>query len=260
MKRFPISAVIITLNEENNIEACLKPLLEIAEEVLVFDSGSTDQTCAIAEQLGAKVLSTTWQGYAQTKNLANQAARFDWILSIDADEVVSPELQQSIIQLELKKGCVYELDRFTNYCGRWVKHSGWYPDWKVRLFNRTEVEWIGDFVHETLQIPTDSKVIRLEGKLLHYSYRSSEDHWQRIEKYARLSAEKLFHKGKKATWFKSTFSPISRFIRTYFLKKGILDGQIGWRLSIRNAYMVRKKYRILKELHQKSKQDAGNKS
>lgn len=249
MNRLPVTAVVITLNEASNIEACLRPLLACCAEVLVADSGSTDGTPEQAEQLGARVLRTEWRGYAQTKNKANEAARHDWILSIDADEVLSGELEKHLRSLPLQEKTVYALDRFTNYCGTWVRHSGWYPDWKVRLFDRRAVRWEGDFVHETLSIPADFSEVRLSGKLFHYSYRSSEDHWNRIERYARLSAEKLFDKGKRPNVFKQLFSPPARFLRTFFLKKGFLDGRVGWRLSLRNAYMVRKKYQILKDLY-----------
>ncbi|MCB0643602.1 MAG: glycosyltransferase family 2 protein, partial [Phaeodactylibacter sp.] len=166
-------------------------------------------------------------------------------------------LIDSLRQLQLQENTVYALDRFTNYCGTWVRHSGWYPDWKVRLFDRRRVQWQGDFVHETLLIPAEFKEVRLFGKLLHYSYRSSEDHWQRIERYARLSAEKLFHRGKKPSPVKKYVSPAARFLRTFFLKKGFLDGKVGWRLSRRNAYMVRRKYQILEELYRQP-QDHGN--
>lgn len=244
------SAVVITLNEAENIAACLQPLLAVTDDVVVVDSRSTDATVQIATKLGARVVSVDWQGYSQTKNYANSLARYDWILSIDADEVVSPELQASLRHWQPRPQTVFLLDRFTNYCGTWVRHSGWYPDWKIRLFDRREVHWTGAYVHEDLYLPPAVQQVKLEGKLFHYSYRNSEDHWARIEKYAQLSAAKLYHKGKKATLWKVWFSPVARFLRTYFLKRGFLDGKTGWILSARNFYLVRRKYRLLRAMQQ----------
>lgn len=245
-----ISAVIITKNEEVNIKACVDALKPVVDEVLVIDSGSVDQTIAIAESAGAKVLQTEWKGYSATKNWGNQQAKNKWILSIDADEVLSKELQQSIVTLEEPtEKTVFILDRITNYCGKWIHHSGWYPDQKVRLFDKEKVYWKGDYVHETLHIPTEYSRILLKGKLEHYSYKSLEDHWQRLNKYAELSAQEMFNKGKKASWIKLNLAPAFRFFRTLILKKGILDGKEGLIISKRNAYMVRKKYRLLNKLN-----------
>jgi glycosyltransferase involved in cell wall biosynthesis len=244
----PLTAVIITKNEEANIRACLEPLLELAAEVLVVDSGSTDATVAIAREMGAKVIETQWKGYSATKNFGNSQAKHDWILSIDADEVVSDELKASLLELSPERGTTYALDRLTNYCGTWIRHSGWYPEWKIRLFHREDQYWTGEFVHEILFLPPEIKVRRLTGKLYHYSYKNSEDHLARIERYARLSAAKLHAKGKKTTFVKQWLSPGARFFRTFFLKKGFLDGKAGWTISIRNAWLVYRKYQLLKQL------------
>ncbi len=245
-----ISAVIITHNVVDTIEPCLRALKEVCDEIIVLDSFSTDGTVEVCEKLGVKLIPQEWLGYSQTKNLGNSLAKNDWILSIDSDEVLSEELIISLKNIEPKNGRVYALDRLTNYCGKWIYHCGWYPEWKVRLFNRNDVEWQGDFVHEILGIPTDFQEVRLKGKLFHYSYKDSEDHLQRIKKYARLSAQERFSKGKKANFVKLWLSPVSRLFRTYILKKGILDGKAGWVISWRSAYMVRLRYRILKELWQ----------
>ena len=168
---------------------------------------------------------------------------------IDADEVLSKGLQQSLTELSPADNTVYILDRITNYCGKWIHHSGWYPDQKVRLFDKRTVCWKGDYVHETLHIPSNYSKILLEGKLEHYSYKSLDDHWQRLNKYAELSAQEMYNKGKKASWVKLNLAPAFRFFRTLILKKGILDGKEGLIISKRNAYMVRKKYRLLNELN-----------
>ncbi|MCB0520807.1 MAG: glycosyltransferase family 2 protein [Lewinellaceae bacterium] len=244
----PISAVIITFNVADTIGACLAALRQVCREILVLDSFSDDGTVEICKEMGARVVPHQWLGFSQTKNLGNEMATHDWILSIDSDEVLSDELIATLRNLSPEEGKVYSLDRLTNYCGNWIRHSGWYPDWKVRLFNSKQVHWQGDFVHETLAIPSDFQELRLKGKLFHYSYKDSDDHLRRIEKYARLSAQEKFQKGEKPSWLKMYLSPLARFFKTYFLKMGFLDGRAGWIISTRNAYMIRLRYRMLNEL------------
>lgn len=242
------SAVIITHNVARTIGDCIAALQQVTDEILVLDSFSDDGTVDICRKAGVKLVPQEWLGYSATKNLGNSMAKHDWILSIDADEVLSPELIVSLNNLKPENGKVYSLDRLTDYCGQWIRHSGWYPDWKVRLFDRRMVKWQGDFVHETLLIPPDYQEVRLIGKLFHYSYRDGEDHLRRIEKYARLSAQEQFERGKRATFVKLWLSPIARFIRTFFIKKGFLDGKAGWDISRRDAHLVRLRYGLLRKL------------
>jgi len=246
-----LSAVIITLNEADKIAFCLEPLKKVADEIIIVDSFSQDDTAAICQKMGAKVVQKEWLGYAKTKNFGNSLCKNDWVISIDADEVLSPELVQSIRDLVPEQGKVYSFDRLPNYCGKWIRHSGWHPDWKVRIFNRHEVLWQGDFVHETLRIPKHFGVIRLQGKLYHYTYKSSEDHWRRTEKYARLSALEMQAEGKRASFLRGRLSAFARFFKTFILKKGFLDGKEGWIISRRNAYLAGRKHQILKALNQK---------
>lgn len=243
-----ISAIIITKNEAANIARCLQSIINVVDEILVIDAFSTDNTVKIAEGLGAKVIQKKWVGYSQNKNYGNQLAKHDWILSIDADEVLSTTLIASIQALKLKENHVYVLNRLNNYCGQWIKHCSWHPDWNIRLFHRKKTQWKGDFVHEQLSFSSAIKPIRLEGLLYHYSYQNSADHWQRIEKYAKLSAQQLYNDGKKATFIKLWVAPLARFLRTYFIKMGFLDGKAGFTISVRTGYLVRKKYKLLKEL------------
>jgi len=245
-----ISAVIITHNEEANIESCILALHKVAAEVLIIDSKSTDATVQIAEKLGAKVVVLDWLGYSKTKNHGNQMAMHDWILSIDADEILSDELAITINQLQLDEGIVYALDRQTNFCGQWIKHSGWYPEWKVRLFNRKQTKWLGNYVHEYLDYQVNNlQVNKLQGKLFHYSYKTHEEHLARIQKYAKLSALELQSTGKKSNFIKIWCSPIVRFLKTFFIKTAFLDGKNGWIISIRNAKLVHLKYKLLRELN-----------
>lgn len=246
---FRLSAVIITKNEGTNIGRCIRALQQVAHEIIVIDAFSTDATVRIAQAAGAIVLQKKWVGYGYNKNLGNQLAQYDWILSIDADEVLSPELITTIRQLSPQPERVYAINRLVNFAGQWVHHSGWHPDWKVRLFNKQMVRWEeAALVHEQLQIPANYTVQPLEGLLYHYSYQNDQDHWKRIEYYAQLSAQEMASAGKRASFIKLYLSPIARFFRTYFLKKGFLDGYLGWKISYRNAYLVYRKYRLLRAL------------
>lgn len=243
-----ISAIIITKNEAHHIAKCLSALKNLVDDILVVDAYSTDNTKAIAEENGARVIQKEWEGYAKTKNFANSKAYHDWILSIDADEVLSNELIQQIKAIPLRAGTVYALDRINNFCGQWIKHSGWYPDWKIRLFDRNEVYWVGAYVHEKLKYPTDYELVKLSGKLYHYSYSTLEDHKKRIETYSQLAAEEMHANGKKASFIKMYLSPASRFLKTLLLKRAFLDGKNGWIISKRNALLVYLKYKKLKQL------------
>lgn len=246
--RSKISVVLITFNEAENLRRTLPPLLEVSDDIVVIDSGSTDDTVALCESYGARVIPRAWEGYASAKNFGNGQARHEWILSIDADEELSPELVRSLRDLVPVEGMVYALDRLTNFCGTWIRHSGWYPDWKVRLFNRSRVRWTGDFVHEHLEYPDGFSVQRLEGKLLHWSYTTTDDHLRRMQRYAELSARKMHARGKAVSSIRRLLGPPFRFLRTYFLKAGILDGRYGWLISVRNARMVRLKYQYHADL------------
>ncbi len=246
------SAVVISQNEARTIGQCVAALRKVCDEVLVLDSQSTDGTIEICEKLGAKVVQQEWFGFSKTKNLGNQMATNRWVLSIDSDEVLSDELIGTLKTLNPETGKVYALDRLTEYDGKWVHHSGWYPEWKTRLFDKSQVEWQGDFVHETLKIPADYQVVRLKGRLFHFSFKDADDHLRRLEKYARLGAEEQFAAGKKVTFVKRYFAPAARFVRGFFIKKGFLDGKIGLEICRREAAMVRRRYEILEELWEKA--------
>ncbi len=242
------SAVIITYNEEVNIGRCLEALRQVTDDIIVADSHSSDGTPEIVKRAGARLFSVDWQGYARTKNLANAEARHEWILSVDADEVLSDELIDTLQQWIAEADTVYAVDRLTNYCGTWIYHSGWYPEWKIRLFPRTSVNWQGDFVHETLRVPEHYTIQRIQGRLLHYSYRSQEDHKARIEKYARLWASERFENGRGVPLLKRWFGPIARLVTTYLLKQGWRDGRAGRLISYYESLMVRRRHEILDEL------------
>lgn len=249
-----ISAVIITYNESINIARCINSIKTVVDEIIISDSNSTDDTTIIAQQLGAKVIVKGFDGYGKTKNFANNTATHNWILSIDADEALDDELAKSILKYKnkLNQNTVYEFKRLNNYCGTWIKHGGWYPDKKTRLFNKSNVNWNLAEVHETLDVPANFNIVLLPGKLLHYSYLTVESHLAKIEKYSTRGAEELFKKGKKTSWVKLYLSPTFRFIRDYLIKLGFLDGAYGFLIAKLTAKEVYLKYQKLKVLTSKA--------
>jgi glycosyltransferase involved in cell wall biosynthesis len=237
-----LSAVIITYNEERNIERCLLSLQGIMDEILILDSFSTDQTKAIALKFDIQFHEKAWAGYAQSKNYANQLARYDYVFSIDADECLSPELQAAILAYK-NSGIVgiAELNRLTNYCGKWIKHCGWYPDRKIRLFDRRKVQWEGD-IHETLTVKGEPKPYFLKGDLWHYSYYTKADHFAQIEKFTTIAAGSEFNKGKRSNLGQAYLSAFVKFVQAYFFRLGLLDGWAGFLVCKRSAYASYLKY------------------
>lgn len=245
-----LSAVIITLNEERNIGRCIEALKDIADEVIVLDAFSTDNTVSICRELGARVEQREWKGYSDSKNYLNSLAAFEYIFSLDADEVVNGDLKNAILK-EKQNGFngVYSVNRLTNYMGTWIKHSGWYPDVKIRIFPKNGSQWEGAFVHETLSVPKGSATKLLDGHLEHYSYYSFEDHRERADKYSILTAKKHFDAGKKASFFKPYLSAIGRFVGMYFFKLGFLDGKMGYHIARISALSNIVKYKELRRLN-----------
>lgn len=245
-----LSAVIITLNEEKNIGRCVQSLQGIADEILVVDSFSSDATESICQSLGVKFVKHPWEGYVKQKQFANALASNDLVFSIDADEAVSPELAQSILKIKgmstSKK--VFSMNRLMNYCGKWIRHGGWYPEYKIRVFDRRFVSWTGGQVHETLSIPDDFEVVRIDGDLYHYSYYSEAEFCRQTEKFAHLSAEDAIAKGKKGTLLEAYFHCFWRFVRDYIFKAGFLDGKTGFRISLINAKSVFLKRKLIAKI------------
>lgn len=243
-----ISAVVITLNEARNIEDCVKALKQVTDDVIVLDSGSSDGTQEIATKNGAKVISIKWKGYGPTKNMANDLVKNDWILSIDADEVLTPELIEEIKQTELDPQNIYAINILPNYCGEWIYHSGWFPSYKKRLYHRHTVRWDEREVHENLSWQGDRNIVRFKHVLHHYSYRTAQDHLLKGEKYALLGAKHLVANGKKVAWIKQTFGPAFRFFRMFVLQLGFLDRKAGFLLAKRESRMVALRYKYYREL------------
>lgn len=244
-----LSAVIITLNESKNIERCILSLVDVVDEIVVIDSFSTDNTVALAKSLGAVVFQEKWQGYSATKNFGHQKANSDYVLSIDADEALSDKLKSSILNWKSKGlSGVYRMNRINNYCGKWIKHCGWYPDSKIRVFPRKTCFWEG-MVHEKLVCNPEQKETFLKGDLLHYSHFSSLEHRQKSDKYALLKAEEMHQNGKKSSIIKPFASAVFRFFSMYILKLGFLDGAAGFEICYISATSNYLKYAKLNQLN-----------
>ncbi len=246
MNKLPITVTIITLDEEKNISRCIGSV-PFASEIIVVDSFSKDRTVEVAKALGARVFSEEWKGFGPQKALAVSKASHDWILSLDADEVVSPELQQNIeaqfLSLEPKIG--YLLPRKSFYLGRWILKGGWYPDYQKRLFNRQFSNWDQAQIHEKVISPGEKK---MTAPLHHFVFKNISHQVQTNNRYSGLMAESLFKKGQKFSFFKLFVKPHSKFLETYLWKRGFRDGLPGFIISISAAYSVFLKWAKLWEL------------
>lgn len=238
-----ITATVITFNEEHNIAAALESL-SWADETIVVDSESTDRTVEIARGFTDRVFVRPWPGYSAQKNFAAEQASHDWIFSLDADERVSKELANEIARLKDSgepEAAGFEMSRLTFYLGRWIQHSGWRPDYKLRLYDRKRARWRGDYVHETLE--ADGKVERLTGDILHYTVRDASEHHLRMDRYTTLAAAQASSQGKRPSILSLLVSPAGVFLRSYILKLGFLDGVPGLAIARFAAH-----YEFLKNL------------
>jgi len=242
-----ISVTIITRNEAADIAAALDSVAW-ADERIVVDSCSTDDTVAIASRHGARVVSREWPGYVAQKNYAASIATNDWILSLDADERVPPELAAEITATLAQEPAArgYRVPRVTFHLGRWIRTTDWYPDDQLRLYDRRAAEWGGRYVHEGVIVK--GPVARLRHELQHYAYRDIAEHLETIEHYTTLAAQQMFDAGRRATFFDVTVQPAFAFFRNYILKRGVLDGATGLIISRMNAYYVYLKFAKLREL------------
>lgn len=239
-----ISVVVITLNEERNIARCLQSVQRIADEILVIDSLSTDNTVNISKQHGAKIILQPFLGYVAQRNFANEQANHDWVLVLDADEVISEKLEQSILQIKQTTPAytAYKFSRLTNYCGTWIKHSGWYPDKKIRLINRKSGHWAGQKVHEYWQQNQQEPVGALKGDILHYSFYTISQHIRQMEHFSELWARAAAENGKNCSLFKIWIGPKWNFITNFIFRLGFLDGYPGYLVCKYNAFYTSIKY------------------
>lgn len=251
-----ISAVIITFNEEQNIAEAVASV-KWADEILVVDSFSEDRTIEIAESSGAKVVTREWKGFADQKQFAADAAVNDWIISLDADERISPKLAKEIQDLNragnLEAVDGYLIPRLSIYMGHEIRHSGWYPDRQLRLFDRRMGKWRPRIVHESIEMSPGRGTGKLAGNILHYSIRNASEHSKLVtERYAPLSARQMLADGRKTTKTKAGVAGIAAFLRSYVLKGGVLDGFPGLCIAYFAAYNAFLKHLLLLELQQAS--------
>ncbi len=241
-----LSAVIITFNEEKNIERCLQSLQGIVDEIVVIDSYSTDNTELICKNYGAKFFQQKFVDYSSQKNFANEQAQYAHILSIDADEELSEELKKSILNVKNNwQSDAYTFNRLNSYCGHWIHHSTWYPDVKLRIWDKRKGQWEGA-VHEKLVMQADTKVKHLKGDLLHYTYRTVKDHVDVSYRYADMAAKEMLQKGKKIGIIKLYLSPLFKFIKIFILNKGFLDGIFGFMIAATAAFFTFLKYALVR--------------
>jgi len=253
-----ISACLIALNEERNLPRCLASVSPLVDEIVVIDSGSTDATRDVALKFGAYVIHQDWLGYVGQKNFALTQATHPWVLSIDADEEVSPELAASILRVKSDPAsdspgaaAGYEVSRLVFYRNKWVRHGDWYPDRLVRLFRRDRARFTGGRVHEKLEL--DGDFLTLPGHLHHFTYENAADRAARCAKYAELWAQTAHEEQRRAGPLSAPLHAAARFLKGYLLKRGFLDGAVGWDVAAGNAREVWLKYTLLRKLNRGAK-------
>jgi glycosyltransferase involved in cell wall biosynthesis len=242
-----ISAAIIAQNEERNISRVIESL-RCCDEILVVDSGSTDRTMELAAKLGARVVENPWRGYAGQKNFAAEQCENDWVLSLDADESLSEALEAEIWQIK-KNGAQYDaytMPRLAQYLGSWILHSGWYPDRKVRLFDRRKARWEGQYVHESVVV--DGRTGHLDSNILHFTCSSLSEHLKTMDRYTTLAAEQIIDEKRKVGLAQLLLDPPWTFFRSYVLKRGFLDGAEGLAIAYMAAFYNFLKYAKAKNM------------
>ncbi len=246
-----LSVTIITFNEGKNIKACLESVA-FADEIVVVDSGSEDRTLSIARKFTDKVYQESWQGFARQKNWAQNQARGPWILNIDADEQVTPELKDEILQVFQKGSSVdgFKIPRKNFFCGQWIRHGGWYPNYQLRLYRKDAGQFAQREVHE--QVVVKGTIGTLKAPLEHYTYDSISDYLKRMDRYSELSAQQYLLEGKKVSWPGILFRTKYTFFKMWLLQRGFLDGANGFILAILYSYYTFVKYAKLKEKNRRS--------
>jgi glycosyltransferase involved in cell wall biosynthesis len=247
-----LSAVVITHNEVKRIGACLDSLRQVSDDLIVVDSGSTDATEAICLAKGARFFRRAWDGYSPQKNFGNAQARHPWVISLDADEELSPELIASI-QRQFAAGVAdydaFSLPFITNFCGQWIRHGGWNPEQHVRLFDQRRIQWNLDAVHEGLTLRPEHRIGRLTGHVRHYTVDTLAQFYAKTERYSQLFAQRNHQAGKRAGWVKTYLSPAFRLLAEFVFKRGFLDGRAGWIIARENARYTYLKYKKLTQLN-----------
>jgi glycosyltransferase involved in cell wall biosynthesis len=237
-----ISGVVIACNEETKIEACLRSLLKVSDQVVVLDSGSSDRTVELARSLGAEVHFQTFKGHIQQKNSVVNLAKHNWVLSLDADEVLSDELIAAIQAMDAPASTTaFRIKRLNNYCGQWIRYGAWYPDRKIRLWHKEYGTWGGRNPHDEVKVREGVAVVDIPGNILHYSYDNPEDLGIQCEKFADIARGEM-HKSGAKRWRLPLIRALFKFCRDYFLKLGMLDGKAGLIIAFHNARYTYLKY------------------
>ena len=248
-KFFPLSAVIITYNEEEHLEKCLASLVDVCDEIIVVDSFSTDKTEEICRHYNVIFIQHKFEGYIEQKNFAIQQATHNYILSLDGDEALSDELKESILGIKAHwDHDGFYSSRLNNYCGQWIKHSDWYPDKKLRLFKKGSGEWKGINPHDSYRLKNGKKKGVLEGDLFHWIYRDYDEHKEKVENFSNIASKAYYKLGIKSSYFKIIFRPFWAFFKSYFLRLGILDGKNGYRICKQSFNVTLLKYQKLYKL------------
>jgi glycosyltransferase involved in cell wall biosynthesis len=250
----PFSIVIVAKDSADKIGRLLESLRGLTDDVIVCDTGSSDATIEIARAGGAKVHTMPWEGYGKSKNRATQLARHDWVLSLDSDERIDPMLYQALKEWKPVSDQTVHQVLWKNYFGdQWIRYSDWGSSWKNRLFNRHTVNWDDAIAHEDLESARPLHYQRLPGYLDHFSFKDSREYATKMVHSAMITAQKYHTKGKKAGIGKIIFSPWFSFIKSYFIKRGFLDGYKGWLIAVTTAYYSFIKYARLRELNSQAK-------
>lgn len=245
-----LSGVIITFNEERNIERCLQSLTTVVDEIIVVDSFSTDNTKHICASYNVTFIEQSFLGYIEQKNFALKQATYDYIVSLDGDEALSKELQQSILKLKSNwQFDGYFCNRFNNFCGQWIKYSDWYPNKKLRVFDRRVAEWKGINPHDEIILNGNRKAGKLQGDILHWTYQTYKEFNDKTEYFSTIAAQAYCDKGKKAPWYKTIWNPFWAFFKAYFLRLGFLDGKNGFIISVQTGNITYLKYSKLRKLY-----------
>lgn len=255
MNNNPLSVVIITYNEERNIGRCLDSVKSIADDIVVLDSFSTDKTEEICKAKGARFFQHPFDGHIEQKNRAITHAKFPLVLSLDADESPDEVLRAEIQKVKSGKQCDgYTMNRLTNYCGQWIKHCGWYPDTKLRLWDSNKGSWTGMNPHDRYELrDRNAKVKHLEGNILHYSYYSVDEHYAQADKFSTIAAKAAFTQGKKSNSVLAAIKCGAKFIRNYIVNAGFLDGKNGYIICRISAWETWRKYIKLRDLWKSAK-------
>lgn len=250
-----LSVVIITFNEERNIKRCLDSVKEIADEIIIVDSFSTDKTKSIASSFNVRWIEHAFEGHIEQKNYALSQATNDYVLSLDADECLTEKLIAEINKI--KNNCQYDgyvFNRLTNYCGKWINHCGWYPDRKLRLWNKQKGQWGGTNPHDKVVMKENASTARIPHDLLHYSYYTITDHLKQVDYFTTIAAKAEYQNGKRASILFILFSPLIKFKKSYFLQLGFLDGYYGFVVCAISAHASFYKYLKIRELQKNNAQ------